>query len=63
MADDCPKDRLYGILNGIDYEEYNPQTDPYIPVNYSKKDAVSGKKENKAALQKELGLPVRRMLS
>lgn len=53
------KDRLYGILNGIDYEEYNPQTDPYIPVNYSKKDAVSGKKENKAALQKELGLPVR----
>lgn len=53
------KDRLYGILNGIDYEEYNPQTDPYISVNYSKKDAVSGKKENKAALQKELGLPVR----
>lgn len=53
------KDRLYGILNGIDYEEYNPQTDPYIPVNYSKKDAVSGKKENKVALQKELGLPVR----
>lgn len=53
------KDRLYGILNGIDYEEYNPQTDPYIPVNYSKKDAVSEKKENKAALQKELGLPVR----
>ena len=53
------KDRLYGILNGIDYEEYNPQTDPYISVNYSKKDAVSGKKENKVALQKELGLPVR----
>ena len=53
------KDRLLGILNGIDYEEYNPQTDPYIPVNYSKKDAVSGKKENKVALQKELGLPVR----
>ena len=53
------KDRLLGILNGIDYEEYNPQTDPYISVNYSKKDAVSGKKENKVALQKELGLPVR----
>ena len=53
------KDCLLGILNGIDNEEYNPQTDPYIPVNYSKKDAVSGKKENKAALQKELGLPVR----
>ena len=53
------KDRLLGILNGIDYEEYNLQTDPYISVNYSKKDAVSGKKENKVALQKELGLPVR----
>ena len=52
----------YGVskeTETIDYEEYNPQTDPYISVNYSKKDAVSGKKENKVALQKELGLPVR----
>lgn len=49
------KDRLYGILNGIDYEEYNPQTDPYIPVNYSKKDAVSGKKKTKLHYRKNLG--------
>ncbi len=56
----CAKrNRLYGILNGIDYEEFNPQTDPYIHVNYTHKDAQVGKKRNKAALQKELGLPVR----
>lgn len=53
------KDHLYGIVNGIDYEEYNPQTDPYISVNFTKKDAIVGKKRNKAALQKELGLEVR----
>lgn len=50
---------LYGILNGIDYEEYNPQTDPYIHANFTRKDALVGKKRNKAALQKELGLPVK----
>jgi starch synthase len=53
------RDHLYGILNGIDYEEFNPQTDPYIAVNYTKKDALVSKKRNKSALQKELGLPVR----
>lgn len=48
---------LRGILNGIDYEEFNPATDPRIAVNY---DASSpeGKKENKKALQQELELPV-----
>ncbi|MCI7106364.1 MAG: glycogen synthase GlgA [Agathobacter sp.] len=51
--------KLYGILNGIDYEEYNPQTDPYIHANFTRKDALVGKKRNKAALQKELGLPVK----
>ena len=50
---------LYGILNGIDYDEFNPQTDPYIESNFSSKSVLSGKKANKAALQKELGLSVR----
>lgn len=50
---------LYGILNGIDYDEFNPQTDPYIESNFSSKSVLSGKKANKAALQKEMGLPVR----
>ena len=51
------RDSLYGILNGIDYEEYNPKIDPYIDTNFSRKDVFTGKKKNKAALQKELGLP------
>ena len=50
---------LHGILNGIDYDEFNPQTDPYIESNFSSKSVLSGKKANKVALQKELGLPVR----
>ena len=49
---------LYGILNGIDYEEYNPKTDPYIEFNYSLRNVVSAKKKNKMALQTQLGLPV-----
>ena len=53
------KNVLYGILIGIDYDEFNPQTDPYIESNFSSKSVLSGKKANKAALQKELGLPVR----
>lgn len=52
------RDRLVGILNGIDYEEFNPQTDPHIHANFTKKDALVGKKRNKASLQKKLNLPV-----
>ena len=48
---------LRGILNGIDYDVYNPQTDKKISVHYSDKDAVAKKKQAKLALQKELGLP------
>ena len=47
---------LSGIVNGIDYKEYNPATDPYIIQQY---DAITFRKEkikNKRALQKELGL-------
>ena len=50
-------DSLYGVLNGIDVDEYNPETDPMIYKNYSIKD-MSGKAENKAKLQKDLGLEV-----
>ena len=49
---------LFGILNGVDYDEYNPETDKYIEFNYGKKDILSGKAKNKMALQKQLGLPV-----
>ena len=51
-------DSLSGILNGIDYDIYNPQTDPKIEKNYSVKDFRKGKAANKTKLQEELGLPV-----
>lgn len=49
---------LYGIVNGIDYNEYNAETDAYIYKSFTQKTAVSGKAANKKALQKEAGLPV-----
>jgi starch synthase len=49
-------DRLAGVLNGIDFGIWDPETDPYIPANYSQDD-LSGKAQCKAALQKEYGLP------
>src|SRR5579885_2149622 len=51
------KDRLYGILNGIDIAEYNPATDAHIASHY---DAFSldQRAANKRALQERLKLPV-----
>jgi starch synthase len=48
---------VHGILNGIDDEVWNPQTDPLIPHTYSLAKRA-GKAKNKAALQLEMGLPV-----
>ncbi len=50
--------KLCGIVNGIDVDVYNPETDSLIYKNFSADD-MSGKAVNKAELQKELGLPVR----
>ena len=47
--------KLSGVLNGIDMKLYDPETDPRIAVNYSAKD-MSGKDEDKAVLQRMLGL-------
>lgn len=47
---------LSGIVNGIDYEEYNPETDQYIVKNYNAKNFRKEKIKNKRALQQELGL-------
>ena len=52
-------DNLYGILNGIDYDIYNPGTDQYIFANYDAESALTKKAENKKHLQQSLGLPVR----
>lgn len=56
------KDREYalsGILNGIDYDEFNPETDPFIYSNFNK-NSLYKKRNNKEELQKELGLPINR---
>lgn len=47
---------LSGIVNGIDYEEYNPKTDSSLAVNYGVENFRKQKVKNKVALQRELGL-------
>ena len=48
---------LCGIVNGIDYNVYNPETDKSLYVNYNAKNWREKKVENKLRLQKDLGLP------
>ena len=48
--------KLRGIVNGIDYDIWDPSKDSDIVANYSIEDAIAKKRENKIALQKELGL-------
>ena len=50
--------KLCGIVNGIDVDVYNPETDPLIYKSFTADD-LSGKAVNKAKLQEELGLPQR----
>jgi starch synthase len=49
---------LHGVLNGIDDAVWDPASDPHIAAPYSRED-LAGKAACKAALQQELGLPVR----
>ncbi|MCR4418417.1 MAG: glycogen synthase GlgA [Ignavibacteria bacterium] len=51
------KNDFYGIINGVDYSVWNPETDKYIPAKYNIKD-LSGKLDNKKALLEYLKLPV-----
>ena len=48
--------KLRGIVNGIDYDIWNTASDPYLAVNYDLSNVLRNKKENKRALQEELGL-------
>ena len=50
------RDRLHGILNGVDYKIWDPATDQNIAANYSHRD-LSGKALCKKDLLKEMGLP------
>ena len=49
---------FYGILNGIDVDKFNPETDKNLFKNYSLKTVTSGKKANKEGLLKQFGLEV-----
>ncbi|HEX75258.1 MAG TPA: glycogen synthase GlgA [Dehalococcoidia bacterium] len=50
------REKLLGIVNGLDYEEYNPATDPLIPANYDC-STLDKRIANKLALQKQAKLP------
>ncbi len=49
--------KLSGIINGIDYNEYNPKADPKIAYLYDANDLEEGKRKNKQALLKDMNLP------
>ncbi|HEX9015306.1 MAG TPA: glycogen synthase [Chloroflexota bacterium] len=51
------KDRLFGVLNGIDYSTMNPATDRYLAQNFEI-DTLDRRAANKAALQRDAGLAV-----
>lgn len=51
------REDLYGILNGADYEEWNPENDEFIIRKYSREDP-SGKRDCKRDIIKEFGLEI-----
>ncbi len=55
VLDDRAED-LFGVLNGIDYDEWNPATDRYLEAHYDAHD-LAGKVGCKTALQRQAGLP------
>lgn len=52
-------DKLFGILNGLDYDVFNPKKDPLIPMHYNSRNVARKKPKNKERLQEQLGLPKR----
>lgn len=50
--------KIFGVLNGVDYEEWNPSIDPYLNHKYDI-DAMGGKAQNKREIQEYFGLEVR----
>ena len=51
--------KLTGITNGIDVGTFNPETDPALPAHFNAETFLEGKAACKAALQEEVGLPVK----
>ena len=61
LLDGVLRDRkgdLFGVLNGIDYDEWNPEADPHLPYHFSEKN-LKGKGAVKEELLRECGLEVR----
>ncbi len=50
-------DSLFGVLNGVDYDVWNPSTDPYLKSKYTSR-SLNRKKENKEDLIKECGMNI-----
>lgn len=52
------RDKMCGVLNGIDYSVFSPESDAEIYYPYTKRAYKSGKAKNKRELQRELGLAI-----
>ena len=52
------RDKLSGIVNGVDYGVWDPASDPFLPKNYDAETVFQNKPASKAALQEKFGLPV-----
>lgn len=52
------REHLWGILNGVDYDVWNPSTDPHLSCPFDV-EHLEARGANKAALQRAVGLPVR----
>lgn len=50
---------VWGILNGLDTERWNPETDKWVVHPFNARDFAKRRPPNKAALQEQMGLPVR----
>lgn len=50
---------VLGIVNGVDYDTWNPASDPHLPHNYDAETVAEGKEANKKALLEEMHLPYR----
>jgi starch synthase len=53
------RDKVFGILNGVDYDVWNPRTDKFISVNYSQ-DSFFNKEKNKIDLLSSCVLPIKK---
>jgi len=52
-----PQYDIYGIINGLDYDVWNPQDDPFVEFPYTPANVNMHKQKNKLAVQAALGLP------